>query len=656
MPLQAPRVKTRPAYTEWNRGPLRQRLFSGRLMTSSERLVGRCIGGDFDIQRLIAAGGVGSVYEAVQRSTGKSRAIKLMHAWLASDEKMRSRFVDEARIAGSIESDHVVEVVSSGIDHELGVPWFAMELLRGQTLADYAASGGPMTNDECLEVLTQARHGLQMAHARSLVHRDLKPDNLFVAAPRRLGVPFTIKVLDFGIAKWVQDVREGDKNSQAIGTPSWMAPEQLSYAAVITPSTDVWAIGLLAFWMLTGREYWLAANDGRSGVSAVLVELLAGSRSSASARARELGVGIALPEAFDEWLAQCIDVEPSRRFADAASCIDALELVLGPHKARESVHLSPARGVSGTYPARTREIDAPFAHHSPDDLRAVLARAHAETAELETRSERVRGAPSAAPAAARPTARRLAPGEREDVLWGGSAAARNFMPLAELIASALPAANLTDADRETAPSGRLRETDPFPDRLREAVRHVCLILGLNPPALIAIEAHREAFTVESISPTVLGVSSALVAERSPELLRAHAAVGVARSLMAFAVHGLLGSADELESARKATMALARGTVSGSPLYRPFVSRLGPRRSELFEACRLAEPVAAHDYWRGVELTIARLAYLCSADRDAARRAIAAVPFAASVETIDAELDRFERSPGFDGYWYSSRRA
>src|SRR5690606_21147621 len=149
-----------------------------------------------------------------------------------------------------------------------GVPWIAMELLRGQTLADYGERVGPMPRAECLEVLTQARHGLQMAHSRSLVHRDLKPDNLFVADARRLGVPFTIKVLDFGIAKWVQDVREGDQNSQAIGTPSWMAPEQLSNVSSITPATDVWAIGLLAFWMLTGREYWLAANDERSTVSA----------------------------------------------------------------------------------------------------------------------------------------------------------------------------------------------------------------------------------------------------------------------------------------------------------------------------------------------------------------------------------------------------
>ncbi|MBC7174394.1 MAG: hypothetical protein H5U40_18250, partial [Polyangiaceae bacterium] len=120
---------------------------------------------------------------------------------------------------------------------------------------------------------------------------------------------------------------------------------------------------------------------------------------------------------------------------------------------------------------------------------------------------------------------------------------------------------------------------------------------------------------------------------------------------------LLGSVEALESARKAAAALARGAVSGSPHFRALVSRLGPRRSELLGACALAEGISSEDVWSGIERTIARLALLCSADREAVVDAAAAVPFASDGKSIRAELDLFERSAGYDGYWHerSGRR-
>ncbi len=623
---------------------------------SVDPFVGRCIGGEFDIQRLIAAGGVGSVYEAVQRSTGKLRAVKLMHAWLVPDDKMRNRFIHEARIAGSVESDHVVEVVSAGIDAELGVPWIAMELLRGQTLGDYAERVGALPRADCLEVLTQARHGLQMAHNRKLVHRDLKPDNIFVADARRLGVPFTIKVLDFGIAKWVQDVREGDQNSQVIGTPSWMAPEQLSNVTNITPATDVWAIGLLAFWMLTGREYWLAANDEQSTVSAMLLELVAGPRSSASARAAELGALVRLPKGFDAWFARCIDTDPLRRFPDAESCIEAVSPLLRAER-------TPGAGTSDSAAIRsvalpsTTELDMAFAHLSvAEDAGSAHARAHAETAALDSVASEAPSRPARAPTGARPTARRLEPDEIHGALWAGSAEARAFRPLAELLAIGLSRGPSRQPDQRVAraESGGSRpvETRPFPDRVQEAVRHVCLVLGVKPPpALRRAERAGAAVTIESIAPPALGFPPELLEERSTERLRAHAAIGVARTLPTFAVHGLLGSAEALESARKAAVALARGTISGSPYYRPLVSNLGPRRAELQSACALAEAASALDFWQAAELTIARLAFLCSADAEAALHAAASAGFSSPTEALRTELDRFERAPGYDGYWH-----
>ncbi len=624
-----------------------------------DRNVGRCIGGDFDVQRFIAAGGIGSVYEATQRSTGKPRAIKLMHGWLASDDKMRGRFIDEARIAGSLDSDHVVEIVSAGIDDELGVPWIAMELLRGQTLADFINNHGALSLADCCEVLTQARHGLQMAHERHLVHRDLKPDNLFVADPRRLGVPFTIKVLDFGIAKWVQDARDGNKNSQVIGTPLWMAPEQLSQVASIAPATDVWAIGLLAFWMLTGHEYWLTASDPDSTVSSMIVELVAGACATASQRIEELGAQSPFPEGFDEWFARCTQIDSLQRFPDAATCIDALEPLLRarpPHDQR-AAEGSLSASVSRAVPS-TRELDAAFESLAPSVIRSADFQAHAQTAALDV-SSLVAGPPvlagSAAPPTPRLTVRRLAAGEPENLLWAGTEGARRFLPLAELLSTALPVGAARRSGRQvTVGAGDAVELPArtFPDRIQAAVRHVCLVLGVYPASTL-VEAGRpsEAFTIESVTPPRLGVSPALLEEVSTERLRAHAAVAVARTLPAFAVRGLLDSADALESARKAALTLARGAVSGSPLYRPLVSHLGPRRNELAEALELAEDTSAQDFWCGVELTVARLALLCSVDHEAVLHATGAVPFTESSDSVLAELRRFEQSPNFDGFWY-----
>jgi hypothetical protein len=253
------------------------------------------------------------------------------------------------------------------------------------------------------------------------------------------------------------------------------------------------------------------------------------------------------------------------------------------------------------------------------------------------------------------TVRRLGPGEAENVLWAGTEGARQFLPLARLLAEALPAGTARPTERHTgAHPDAAASPAPgvFPDRIQAAVRHVCLVLGVYPAAALSkTQLETRAFSIESVAPAALGVSPKLLTEESAERLRAHAAVAVARTLPAFAMSGLLDSPDALESARKAALALARGAVSGSPLYRPLVSQLGPRRSELADALALAENTTAAEFWRGVELTIARLALLCSVDRDAVLHAAEAVPFSASAQEIAAELDAFERSPGFGGYWH-----
>lgn len=280
---------------------------------------GQVFAEDFRIQRRLSAGGMGAVYVVEQLSTGILRALKLMHPELVQDPRLKARFVQEARIGGQIASDHVVQVISAGIDGATQTPWLAMELLDGQALSDWAQDRQPSPSD-AREILFQVGHALGAAHALGIVHRDLKPENVFVARPKRDGIPFTVKILDFGIAKVA---REGSAGlTQAIGTPLWMAPEQTQASSRIEPCTDVWALGLLAFWLVTGRHYWLSA--GQESTMVLVREILTEPLVPASARASALGVGLRLPLEFDSWFARSVTRDQARRFRSAAEACAAL--------------------------------------------------------------------------------------------------------------------------------------------------------------------------------------------------------------------------------------------------------------------------------------------------------------------------------------------
>ncbi len=274
-------------------------------------------------------GGMGAVYVAEQISTGRKRALKLLLPTLVENPKTRERFEQEARIASRIESDHVVEVVGAGIDPASGAPWLAMELLDGETLAARIARMGPMRPPEALEMFRQLCHALGAAHAAGLVHRDIKPENLYLAVPRREAIPFTLKILDFGIAKLTEDVRGNGGATGAVGSPLWMAPEQTGSTGV-GPTADVWALGLVAFFCLTGRNYWRVANSEEATLQGLLREVLVDTLEPASVRATAFGTRHLLPPGFDAWFAHTVTREPSHRFQNAAQALNGLHPILSP--------------------------------------------------------------------------------------------------------------------------------------------------------------------------------------------------------------------------------------------------------------------------------------------------------------------------------------
>ncbi len=273
---------------------------------------GRVIGGDFRVVRRIAEGGMGTVFEALQVSTGARRALKILRVPSEDSERWRVLFDREVRLATAIESDHVSQLVGAGIDGETGLPWIAMELLDGEDLGQRLRRDPVLDLESVRAVTRQMGHALSAANAARVVHRDLKPANIFLARSRVVGLPFVVKLLDFGIAKFIRD--SSTTPTPNVGTPAFMAPEQCGTGHKISSATDVWALGLLVFRMLTGESYWLASRSETPALAVLMREILFEPIVSASERLRHLtGDTLDLP-GFDAWLDRCLRRVPSERF------------------------------------------------------------------------------------------------------------------------------------------------------------------------------------------------------------------------------------------------------------------------------------------------------------------------------------------------------
>jgi serine/threonine protein kinase len=275
---------------------------------------------EFRVIKPLAAGGMGAVYVVEQLSTGKRRALKLMHASAAANGGER-RFEQEARTSALIPSEHVVDVIAAGVDKESRIPWLAMELLEGESLEQFLAHEGALAPRAALSLLEQIAHAIAAAHDIGIVHRDLKPDNIFLARSRSVNATHFVKVLDFGLAKLVDS---GSSNTMAMGSPLWMAPEQTQEGDAISCATDVWALGLITFRMLSGSLYWQTTEGS---LTALLTEILMKPLPPASQRARELGAK-PLPDGFDFWFDRCVARDPVHRFQHARQAFVELQTVL----------------------------------------------------------------------------------------------------------------------------------------------------------------------------------------------------------------------------------------------------------------------------------------------------------------------------------------
>jgi eukaryotic-like serine/threonine-protein kinase len=262
------------------------------------------------IERVIGEGGMAVVYSARHELLDLPVALKVLVPDCLPEEAL-PRFFHEAKIAARIRNVHVCGVLDAGLLDD-GSPYMLMELLEGRNLAELLAERGPLPVDFAVDLVLQALEGLAHAHAVGVIHRDLKPTNLFLAYSARRAP--TLKVIDFGISK--SHMLEGVTRAGAIvGSPTYMAPEQIDDPGMIDARSDLWAMGVVLYELLTGRMPFDAdAID-------VLVSRI---RSDAPAPIRVHRPD--LPSGLEMVISKCLSKAKDDRYADAL----ALATVLAP--------------------------------------------------------------------------------------------------------------------------------------------------------------------------------------------------------------------------------------------------------------------------------------------------------------------------------------
>ncbi|HEU4410859.1 MAG TPA: protein kinase [Polyangiaceae bacterium] len=291
---------------------------------------GEVFAGRYRVLGQVARGGMGIIYEAEHLATEERVALKVLFPQVLASQAAVDSFQLEARMTARINSEHVVRVVDAGFDEKHGVPFLAMELLRGATLRALVGKRGPLPAAQAVAIVRQVAKALDKAHGyvdregrpAPIVHRDLKPENIFVTLREGAAV---VKVLDFGIAKVLSENTEQSREMR--GTPVFMACEQFTKGP-ITPRLDVWAIGLIVFYLLTGRKYWLSAAKGPADLGSLLGEVLSLPFDPPTERARALGLEPGWPPAFDDWFFQCVNRNLNERFGSAGAAAAALESAL----------------------------------------------------------------------------------------------------------------------------------------------------------------------------------------------------------------------------------------------------------------------------------------------------------------------------------------
>ncbi len=356
----------------------------------------RIYGRRYQVDATLGSGAMGDVFAARHLLTGQRVALKVLHPHVARHMPSHERFLREVRVAARIEHPDVVKVFDAAVED--GEMFFAMELLAGQTFAAWW-SANPGATGQALALIRQALEPLAAAHAAGVVHRDIKPDNLFVVDADRP----VVKLIDFGIAR-DDDARKATQTGLTVGTPFYMSPEQALDPTRCAPAADVWSVGVMLYEALAGRLPF----EGPTA-QAVCMRML----SEKHRPLRE--VAPAVDPAIAAVVERCLAKRPAERPADARALADLLDEAQGRAVAAPRAAAGPAPtdpDAPGAVPSTAASVDPtePVLPGDPSRARwaivgvaALLALAAALWPAREP-AEPARGATVAQPPAAEPAA------------------------------------------------------------------------------------------------------------------------------------------------------------------------------------------------------------------------------------------------------------
>jgi serine/threonine-protein kinase len=275
---------------------------------------GAVLAGKYTLERKLGQGGMGAVWRAEHVHLRSPVAIKLIDEQIARHPEALARFMREAQAAAALRSPHVVQILDYGADR--GVPYIAMELLEGESLAERLARVGRPPRAAVAQIITEVARAIGKAHELSIVHRDLKPDNIFLVQNDEVEVT---KVLDFGIAKSTPAtgaVSGETRTGAVLGTPHYMSPEQAEGTKLVDHRTDLWALGVIAFECLVGRRPF----EG-DALGSLLLAICTRPLPVPSAK------GLDLP-GFDAWFKKACARELGERFQSARELASELRRVI----------------------------------------------------------------------------------------------------------------------------------------------------------------------------------------------------------------------------------------------------------------------------------------------------------------------------------------
>lgn len=271
---------------------------------------GTVVANRYRISRQLGRGGMGEVFAAENIRTGRPVAVKLLRSDSKSKSSAVARFRREARAAGSINSDHVTQVLDVEEDAEHGIV-LVFELLEGESLIDRLKRTGPIPFDELHGIIEQVWIGLADAHKAGIIHRDLKPSNVFLE--RRPDGQTRVKILDFGISKLPKEMggETLTEMGQSLGTFSFMPPEQIGKAKTVDHRADIYACGTLIYQALSGQLPYAARNI------LVMVEM----KSKADARRLADAMGGTVDPRLEDFLTHTLARDPGQRFQSATEAL-----------------------------------------------------------------------------------------------------------------------------------------------------------------------------------------------------------------------------------------------------------------------------------------------------------------------------------------------